>query len=54
MYKLKLNVSKTKHMCIGKQLLINEIGNIELTIEQQRIEKVCVMKYLGVMIKFEF
>ena len=37
-------------MCIGKQFLINKIGNIELTIQQQRIEKVCVMKYLGVMI----
>ena len=37
-------------MCIGKQLMINEIGNIKLNIEQQRIERVCVMKYLGVII----
>ena len=50
MCKLKLNVSKTKFMCIGSPSSINNLPEIEIVMEQQVIERVSEMKYLGIMI----
>ena len=51
MCKLKLNVSKTKFMCIGSSSSINNnLPEIEMVMEQQVIKRVREMKYLGIMI----
>ena len=48
--KLKLNVSKTKFMCIGSPSSIKNLPKMEIVMEQQVKERVSEMKYLRIMI----
>lgn len=47
MSKLKVNVDKTKFMVVGKR---NDAHGLELRMNNQCLQQVGVMKYLGVMI----
>ena len=46
--KLTLNIAKTKYVIFGKPRQLTNLPNYNLTINNQQIERVQHMKYLGV------